>query len=236
MIADEAEPTDSNFEKLVRNEIAMRSEVIQHTANASNSLEYFLNLNSIGRFENVPLLENESPAITDMAVIDNDGIFPSRNLTIKGPRRFFRIGVAPAVPWTTMKTDPHNGRPLIDEKGDQIWEGYCIDFAAKLAKAMDFDYELVLPKSGSFGDRIPGQTDMWDGLVGELIRGVNSIIFFHASTLIPIQKKKLFLLQNIDIAVAAMKMTAEREEVIDFVAPYYEQTGISIGIFVELFM
>lgn len=26
-----------------------------------------------------------------------------------------------------------------------------------------------------------------------------------------------------------MKMTAEREEVIDFVAPYYEQTGILIG-------
>lgn len=26
-----------------------------------------------------------------------------------------------------------------------------------------------------------------------------------------------------------MKMTAEREEVIDFVAPYYEQTGIMIG-------
>lgn len=24
-------------------------------------------------------------------------------------------------------------------------------------------------------------------------------------------------------------MTAEREEVIDFIAPYYEQTGISIG-------
>lgn len=27
-----------------------------------------------------------------------------------------------------------------------------------------------------------------------------------------------------------MKMTAEREEVIDFIAPYYDQTGILIGI------
>lgn len=26
-----------------------------------------------------------------------------------------------------------------------------------------------------------------------------------------------------------MKMTAEREEVIDFIAPYYDQTGILIG-------
>lgn len=36
-------------------------------------------------------------------------------------------------------------------------------------------------------------------------------------------------MKDIDIAVAAMKMTAEREEVIDFVAPYFEQTGILIG-------
>lgn len=37
------------------------------------------------------------------------------------------------------------------------------------------------------------------------------------------------IFQEIDVAVSAMKMTAEREEVIDFIAPYYEQTGISIG-------
>lgn len=30
--------------------------------------------------------------------------------------------------------------------------------------------------------------------------------------------------------VGALTMTSEREEVIDFVAPYYEQTGFSIGI------
>lgn len=29
--------------------------------------------------------------------------------------------------------------------------------------------------------------------------------------------------------VTALTMTADREEVIDFVAPYFEQTGISIG-------
>lgn len=44
-----------------------------------------------------------------------------------------------------------------------------------------------------------------------------------------------FFFQEIDIAVAPMKMTAEREEVIDFVAPYYEQTGILIGLFSLIF-
>lgn len=36
--------------------------------------------------------------------------------------------------------------------------------------------------------------------------------------------------------VAALTMTSEREEVIDFVAPYFEQSGILIGkqIFVVL--
>ena len=35
---------------------------------------------------------------------------------------------------------------------------------------------------------------------------------------------------EIDIAVAGMTMTSEREEVVDFVAPYFDQSGISIII------
>lgn len=44
----------------------------------------------------------------------------------------------------------------------------------------------------------------WTGLIGDLARG------------------------ETDIAVAALTMTSEREEVIDFVAPYFEQSGILI--------
>lgn len=39
----------------------------------------------------------------------------------------------------------------------------------------------------------------------------------------------MFENQEIDIAVAPMIMTADREEVIDFVEPTFGQTGISIG-------
>ena len=35
--------------------------------------------------------------------------------------------------------------------------------------------------------------------------------------------------QETDIVIAALTMTSEREEVIDFVAPYFDQSGISIG-------
>lgn len=40
---------------------------------------------------------------------------------------------------------------------------------------MDFDYELVIPKNGSFGKkRMDGS---WDGVIGDLARGVNLQIF-----------------------------------------------------------
>lgn len=93
----------------------------------------------------------------------------------------------------------HLGR---DSNGNNIWEGYCVDLISFIAERMNIDYEITTPKKGSFGKSLGN--GKWDGLVGDLITG------------------------EIDIAVAAMKMTAEREEVIDFVAPYFEQTGITI--------
>ncbi|KAL4714293.1 hypothetical protein ACJJTC_009645 [Scirpophaga incertulas] len=109
-----------------------------------------------------------------------------------------------AVPWTLYKLDPETGEPMHTEEGQPLYEGYCVDLIAKLAEAMDFDYEIVTPKTGTFGRKLPNGT--WDGIVGDLMLG------------------------ETDMAVAALTMTAEREEVIDFVAPYFEQTGILIAI------
>lgn len=68
--------------------------------------------------------------------------------------------------------DPKTSAPMTDEKENALWEGYCIDFAKRLSQKMDFDYVLVPPTSGSFGDRVPGLNHTWDGLVGDLITGV----------------------------------------------------------------
>ncbi|XP_072943228.1 uncharacterized protein Ir8a [Epargyreus clarus] len=119
-------------------------------------------------------------------------------------KNFFRIGTSPAVPWTMPKMDPVTGEPMVDEHGNPVYEGYCIDLAAKLAEVMNFDYEIITPKSGTFGKRLPNGS--WDGIINDLMRG------------------------EVDISIAALTMTAEREEVIDFVAPYFEQTGILIVI------
>merc|ERR1712226_549991 len=70
---------------------------------------------------------------------------------------------------------------------------------------MMFDYEVTLPSDGSndFGKKNV-ETGEWSGLIGDLIAG------------------------DIDMIVAPMTMTSEREEVVDFVAPYFDQSGISI--------
>ncbi|CAK1554505.1 unnamed protein product [Leptosia nina] len=109
-----------------------------------------------------------------------------------------------AVPWTLPKLDPVTGEAMVDEDGQPLYEGYCIDLIDKIAEKMGFDYEIVTPKTGDFGKRLANGS--WDGVVGDLMTG------------------------ETDLAVSALIMTAEREEVIDFVAPYFEQTGILIVI------
>ncbi|ETN66475.1 glutamate receptor, ionotropic, invertebrate [Anopheles darlingi] len=128
------------------------------------------------------------------------------NRTLSAGKRFFRVGTTESIPWAYRKRDPVTGSLLQDPvSGGPIWEGYCIDFLHQLSVVMNFDYDLVAPRNGTFGQRrdVDGR---WDGLVGELVVG------------------------EIDFAVASIKMTAEREEVIDFVAPYFEQTGILIAM------
>lgn len=84
-----------------------------------------------------------------------------------------------AIPWTSIKKDPVTKKPVLDDDGSPIWDGYCIDFARKLAEKLDFDYELVPTKTGSFGDRIPYLNHTWDGLVGDLMVGVSQSVFIQ---------------------------------------------------------
>ena len=84
------------------------------------------------------------------------------------------------------------------------FQGYCIDLIEEMAKKMNFDYEIVLPDDNreDYGSRKPDGS--WSGLIGDLVN------------------------RKIDIAVAGLTVTTEREEMIEFVKPYFEQFGISI--------
>ncbi|XP_061390133.1 uncharacterized protein LOC133325374 [Musca vetustissima] len=150
----------------------------------------------------ITFYSSEHEAATDLAVWQN-GELKKINHTISPAKRFFRIGTTEAIPWSYYRKNPTTGELLLDGNGQPLWEGFCIDMIESLAEKMNFDYEIVTPKKGKFGRRDP-VTEEWDGLVGDLVRG------------------------ETDFVVAALKMYSEREEYIDFLAPYFEQTGITI--------
>lgn len=143
-----------------------------------------------------------SQNIENFATLDKEGVTISKDNEFKKISRYYRIGIVEGIPWTYRKKDPISGRFVLDENNQPLWLGYCIDFIKALSIEMNFTYDLVLPTTGTFGERISESS--FNGAIGDLIVG------------------------ETDMIVAALKMTAEREEVIDFVAPYFEQTGISI--------
>ncbi|KAK9303879.1 hypothetical protein QLX08_004603 [Tetragonisca angustula] len=144
-------------------------------------------------------VENGSPEL--LATWTRHSKIKEADRKIKPAKRFFRIGTTPSVPWTVPKLDA-DGNVMKDVNGKDLWTGYCVDFVQKLSEEMDFDYDLVIPTDRQFGKKLPN--GQWDGLIGDLAKG------------------------ETDMVVASLTMTSEREEVIDFVAPYFEQSGILI--------
>ncbi|XP_053946392.1 glutamate receptor ionotropic, kainate 2 [Anastrepha ludens] len=151
---------------------------------------------------NINFYSSEHEAVTDLAIWENDEL-RKINQTISPPMRFFRIGTVESIPWNYLKRDPHTDELVLDAYGNTIWEGFCIDFIKTLSERLNFGYVLVPPTTGEFG-RYDATNDRWDGIVGDLVTG------------------------ETDFAVTALKMYSEREGVIDYIAPYFEQTGISI--------
>lgn len=145
------------------------SESLQTSASFSmtdNNLKIYLNLT-------VTTEDSENPGqLIEIGTVDDHQFVASSPQEIKSSKRFFRVGITEAIPWTYMKTDPKTGETMIDENGNPIWEGYCIDMIERLAEDLDFDYELVVPKKGTFGKRLA--FNKWDGLVGDLMTGVSS--------------------------------------------------------------
>ena len=64
-----------------------------------------------------------------------------------------------------LKTDS------IKYEGNDRYEGYCADLAKKIASIVDIDYRIAPVKDSAFGARDKNGT--WNGMVGELIRGVS---------------------------------------------------------------
>ena len=57
--------------------------------------------------------------------------------------------------------------------GNDRFEGYLADILRLLATSVGFDYEIRLSRDGKHGDL--HQKGMWDGMIGDVQRGVRSV-------------------------------------------------------------
>jgi ionotropic kainate glutamate receptor 2 len=88
-------------------------------------------------------------------------------------------------------------------KGNDRYEGYVIDLCKELAKELNVRIEINLVKDGAWGKKTDNKTNLWNGMVGEVMRG------------------------EADIAVADLTINSDREEAVDFTYPFMS-TGITI--------
>ena len=63
------------------------------------------------------------------------------------------------------------GEPLV---GNARYLGYCADLAKEVAELVNFEYIIRPVRDKSYGRKDENET--WDGMVGELVRNVSTII------------------------------------------------------------
>ncbi|KAF7998303.1 hypothetical protein HCN44_009701 [Aphidius gifuensis] len=98
----------------------------------------------------------------------------------------------------TVETPPF----IMYNKEKDEWSGYCIDLIEEIRKILGFEYEIRLVDDNNFGSM--NDDGEWNGMIKELV-----------------DKKA-------DIALGALSVMAERENVVDFTVPYYDLVGLSI--------
>lgn len=55
--------------------------------------------------------------------------------------------------------------------GNDRFEGFCIDLIQELSKMLGFNYTFIVQKDGKNGN-LDRETQTWDGMIGEVIKGV----------------------------------------------------------------
>lgn len=80
------------FENKFYNQIVSTSTLIKLVANSSYNMEYYFSIMAVVG----DIKEADKSVVTmNTAVINNEGLTMTLNITIKPPKRFFRIGIAP---------------------------------------------------------------------------------------------------------------------------------------------
>lgn len=107
-------------------------------------------------------------------------------------------------PFLQLKV-PKNGEIL---HGNDRYEGFCVDMLNQTAQMLGFKYDIHLVHDNNFGvliGRYPNGTEIWNGIVGELLNG------------------------TADMALAPLTINLARARVVSFSEPYLT-FGISVMI------
>ncbi|XP_037068272.1 ionotropic receptor 25a-like isoform X1 [Pollicipes pollicipes] len=102
----------------------------------------------------------------------------------------------------TLEQPPFIIKKGKDANGKTIFDGYCIELLHDIQEILNFEYDIYEVEDGKYG--VMDENNEWNGMIRELV-----------------DKKA-------DIALSALSVMAERENVVDFTIPYYDLVGITI--------
>jgi len=74
------------------------------------------------------------------------------------------------MPYLDKRKVAADAEPL---EGNDVYEGYVADLASEVAQRVGIDYIIRPVLDGKYGS-FDEETNEWNGMIGELIRGVSS--------------------------------------------------------------
>ncbi|KAL3307292.1 Glutamate receptor ionotropic, kainate 1, partial [Cichlidogyrus casuarinus] len=112
-----------------------------------------------------------------------------------------RVTTRPEAPYVIYKLERK-----LDENystDPRNWTGMCMDILENISKNLGFNYKIYVVADGEFGKVNRTDNTRWTGMIGDLME------------------------EKVDLALASLTISSERNEVIKFTTPY-KNLGISI--------
>ena len=91
-------------------------------------------------------------------------------------------------------------------KGNERFEGFCVDLLAEIAKLVHFQYEIRLVPDGKYG--APDKNNEWNGMVKQLLDRVNVLSYLNLETFI---FPTIYIYININLFILNQYMNTDLE-------------------------